>query len=195
MAKSGKKSDGYRGGEEEAWGRDGRDRRDLRGRSRADDEWASSDADDERDRRIAAIVGAQGEVPPVEALDRFHAHLVKNLTLPCLLTSHDEFDWEEPYLRGDASKREYGPLKKTQPSHEDEFELVTLLTDAKNAWSMGGAWERSLVARTRRIADGAQFDLPLAELRVVGGRARNHQLVHDYHDWFNERFAPSMEKG
>ena len=86
---------------------------------------------DDDEQRIQAIVGGPIEdVDRDEARERFYRHMETHLELPCEVTGHSDFDWEEWYVFGRGDRDEYEELKKTQPSHSDRYELLSVNLDA-----------------------------------------------------------------
>ena len=68
----------------------------------------------------------------------FFEHLRRSLVLPCEVTGIEDFQWEEVYVIGPGSRKEYERLKKHQPSYRDRFELVALEMEAIRALSCSG---------------------------------------------------------
>ncbi len=130
--------------------------------------------------RIDAILGDKGDDHEA-ALDALAAHFQANLKLPCQVTGREDFRWEEPYVLGELSPREYKELKKSQPSYTDLFELLGVDRDGGSIWMLFG---EDICAHVRRISDGKVFVLGLAELEVIDEKSPNHQLLHDYALWF-----------
>ena len=42
------------------------------------------------------------------------------------MTGIEDFQWEEPYVIGGWSQKEYERLKKTQPSYRDHYDLLAV---------------------------------------------------------------------
>ena len=135
---------------------------------------------DEQMQRWEAIVGDAAEGTQEEALDVFFEHLEANLQLPCEVTGTEDFRWEEPYVIGGWSQKEYKQLKKTQPSYTDKYELLDIDPDERSEWMM---FNEDMVAHVRRKSDGEEFCLGLAELRVTDKKSPNFQIVDDYAVW------------
>ncbi|MDZ7598034.1 MAG: hypothetical protein U5J82_07040 [Desulfobacterales bacterium] len=49
-----------------------------------------------------------------------------NIEFPCQLTGIEDFHWEEYYVFGTGSKKEYEKLKKKQPSYTDRCNISGL---------------------------------------------------------------------
>jgi hypothetical protein len=92
------------------------------------------------------------------------------------LTGSEDFKWEEYYLLGPGSQKEYERLSKTRPSYQDTFKLLDL--DAEIDFEYG------IFAKVRRMADRKKFILPLADLRATDKKSKNYRLVEDYLVWF-----------
>ena len=134
--------------------------------------------------RIAAIIGSdddEWDVPQAQAASAFYEHLRKNLQLPCQVTGIEDFRWEEPYVIGGWDRNEYEELKKTQPSYKDRYDLLEITAEGYSEWML--FFEEDIAARVRRISDGKEFILGLAELKATDKKSQNHQLLHDYAVW------------
>ena len=151
-----------------------------------DDEAAEEeDWEEERDwdaafARVEAILGDR-ELDCGEVLDVLFAHLQANLHLPSEVTGVEDFRWEEPYVFGGWSPQEYKRLKQTQPSYEDRYELLGIDREACSEWMM---FDEDIAAHVRRISDGKEFILGLAELKATQKDLPDHQLLDDYAVWF-----------
>ena len=137
---------------------------------------------DAQDRRIEAIRG-DDEVSDFDgAVAVFFRHFKANLQLPCEVTGIEDFRWEEPYVLGVWGQDEYEQLKRTQPSHEDRYELLEISREGWSKWKM--FYADDIAAHVRRISDGREFILGLAELEATDKKSPNHQLIDDYAVWF-----------
>ncbi len=150
----------------------------------AEDDDEEDEERDERDldalyARIAAILG-DGEMDRDQELEIFLAHLRAHLTFPCEVTGIEDFQWEEPYVFGGWSVREYRKLKKTQPSYEDRYQLLSIGRD----WSEWMMCNDDLSAHVRRVSDGKEFILGLSELEATDRNSSHYQLLDDYSVWF-----------
>jgi hypothetical protein len=132
---------------------------------------------DEQDRRIAKILGTQ-QVPEVngKALREYLEYLKKNLEFPCRVTGTETFPWEERYVFGHGDKEEYEKLKKTQPSHTDIFELLSLDDEVDE--------DSGIIANVKRVSDERKFRLTLDYLEAMDEQSKNHELLDDYSVWF-----------
>ncbi len=128
------------------------------------------------EQKLEEILGTTNlEVNPTN-LKKYLKYLKQNLTIPCLVTGMEEFEWEEHYTMGPGSKKEYQKLKKTQPSYTDQFNLLKL--DNKLDVEYG------ILAVLERTTDNQKFTLPLADLETVVEDSINAELLEDYSMWF-----------
>ena len=128
------------------------------------------------EQKLEEILGTTNlEVNPTN-LKKYLKYLKQNLTIPCLVTGMEEFEWEEHYTMGPGSKKEYQKLKKTQPSYTDEFNLLKL--DSKLDIEYG------IFAVLERTTDNQKFTLPLADLETVVEDSINAELLEYYSMWF-----------
>lgn len=86
---------------------------------------------------------------------RYRSYLLKNLSLPIIVTGTEDFPWEEPYVIGGWDQREYEKLKKTNPSYRDTFELQALGPPNEH---------EDIIARVKRLSDGRVFEIELSWL-------------------------------
>jgi hypothetical protein len=136
---------------------------------------------DEQDARIDTILGDARAMSLEDARDKFYEHLCGALELPCVVTGIEDFNWEEFYVFGPGSRKEYERLRKTQPSYRDKFDLLAIEKDALSEWMLFRG--EDLAAHVRRQSDGQEFYLGLAELKAVDKKSRNYQLLDDYSVW------------
>jgi hypothetical protein len=145
------------------------------------------DEDDEQERdwdaafeRVQSVLGDR-ELDFDEAVDVLLEHLRANLKLPCEVTGIEDFRWEEPYVLGVWSAKEYDRLRRTQPSFEDDYQLLRIDRSHGSKWML---FSEDLCAKVRRVSDGREFVLGLAELKAADKSSPNHQLLDDYSVWF-----------
>lgn len=131
---------------------------------------------DEQDQRIAAILGTKKLDVTRKTLATYLKHLKQHLQFPCLLTGMEDFRWEEFYVFGPGSPKEYKELKKTRPSYTDTFRLI----DFSDAWDE----EEGLLVNVERVSDKKRFTLPLADLEATDEEPPNYALLDDYSVWF-----------
>lgn len=96
------------------------------------------------EKQIIKILGNKSERNQ-ENSNRYLDYLKKTLKLPCRLTGTEDFPWEEPYIFGGWDQEEYEEKKKTNPSYEDEFELIELLPPSIR--------DDNVIARVKRLED------------------------------------------
>lgn len=102
-------------------------------------------------------------------------HLKKNLQFPCNLTGSEDFEWEEEYVIGGGSQKEYEKLKKTQPSYTDTFKFIKFNSCINEA--------DGILVDVQRTTDRKKFTLPLSYLEAVDEDSPNYQLLDDYVVW------------
>ena len=137
---------------------------------------------DPQDERIEKILGDTEEIDFDDGVDTFFEYLQSHLSLPCEVTGIEDFDWEEIYVVGPGSKKEYERLKKKQPSYTDKYELLKIVRQADSWWAMYE--DEDIGACVRRISDGKEFILGLAELEATDKKSKNYELLDDYSVWF-----------
>jgi hypothetical protein len=138
---------------------------------------------DEQDERIAAVLGDDAaELDLFEGIERFLAHLKKTLRLPCQVTGIEDFQWEEFYVLGPGSRKDYVMLRQTQPSFRDTYMLLGIEKGLASEWMMYPL--EDLTALVRRDSDGREFYLGLSELKAVDKTADEYRLLDDYGVWF-----------
>jgi len=132
---------------------------------------------DKQEKRIMAILGTKKYGVTGATLKKYLKYLKQHVELPCRLTGIEDFDWEEFYVFGPGSKREYEELKVTQPSYKDKFSLIDFVDNLDD-------WEAGIYVVVRREVDRKKFVLPLADLKAINKKSQNHQLLEDYSVWF-----------
>jgi len=133
-------------------------------------------------RRVESILGGSKNLRFDELVDKFFVHLQRLLVLPFEVTGIEDFDWEEYYVLGPGSPKEYERLKKRQPSYRDRFELMAIERDVVSEWMLFGG--EDIAARVRRKSDGKEFYLGLAEVKAIDKRSPTNQLLDDYAVFF-----------
>ena len=63
---------------------------------------------------------------------------------------------------------------------DEPYELLNIGQDEWSEWMM---FDEDIIAHVQRKSDGREFHLGLAELRVIGKKSSNFQLVDDYAVW------------
>lgn len=129
---------------------------------------------DTQEKRIEKILGEDCEVSK-ETSSKYMKYLSSSLKFPCKLTGVEDFPWEEPYILGGASKKEYEKLKKENPSYEDQYELIELLTPVDD--------EFEILAKVKRINDSKIFQIGLSWLESPDKNDSNYRLLNDYSVW------------
>jgi hypothetical protein len=126
---------------------------------------ARMDKYEKQERRIIAILGAKKLDVTRKTLSTYLRYLKNHVENPCQLTGSEDFEWEESYVFGFGSKREYEELKKTQPSYRDKFLLTSFIEDIDEWYGLS--------VRVRRLSDKKQFVLPLADLKSTDKKSKN----------------------
>lgn len=127
--------------------------------------------------RIGQIFSKKSEnlYKNLETLHIYKEFLNSNLDYPVKLTGIEDFDWEEFYILGPGSKKEYERLKKTNPSYTDIYVLNSIDDEYEEHFG--------LIANVTRECDGKTFQIPLADLKSINTETQNYQLLYDYSVW------------
>lgn len=133
-------------------------------------------------KRIAAVVGDEEDGSFEEQVGRYFEQLHRTLKLPCEVTGVEDFQWEERYVFGGGSRAEYERLKKDRPSYEDKYDLLSIEMDVVSEWMLFAG--EDIGAHVKRKSDGKEFWLGLTELKAVGKKSANAQLLHDFAVFF-----------
>ena len=88
----------------------------------------------------------------------------------------EDFSWEEPYVFGGWSQKEYKELKKTRLSYTDTFQFLNL---------EGCDDLRGIYVKAKRVSDKKRFSIPLWDLEVTNEDDPNFPLVSDYSSWMS----------
>jgi hypothetical protein len=84
---------------------------------------------EEQEKRIVRILGTKKLDVTRKTLSTYLKYLKNHVEIPCQLTGIEDFEWEECYVFGFGSKKEYEELKKTQPSYKDKFNLIKFVDE------------------------------------------------------------------
>ena len=130
-----------------------------------------------QERRIEKVFpkGIEDFSKNSETLLIYKGFLDINLDFPIELTGIEDFNWEEFYIFGPGSKREYEILKKTRPSYTDIYVLNSIDNEYNGHFG--------LIANVTRKSDKKNFQIPLADLKAIDIKTRNYQLLDDYSVW------------
>ena len=132
--------------------------------------------------RIKAVVGDSDDLSLRQGVERYYGHLKASLRLPCDVTGTEDLNWEELYILGLRSQKEYAQLRKTQPSYRDTFVLLAIEKDVASKWMLFAGDD--LAARVRCKSDAKEFLLGLSEIEAVDKKSLNCQLLDDFSVWF-----------
>ena len=138
---------------------------------------ALMDKFEKQEKRITAILGTKKLDVTRKTLSTYLKYLKNHVEIPCQLTGIEDFEWEEAYVFGFGSKREYQELKKTQPSYTDKFNLIDFIDDIDDEYD-------GIFVNVQCLSDEKQFVLPLADLRSTDRKSKNCQLLDDFSVWF-----------
>ena len=141
-------------------------------------ELKEQDKMDEQDKRIETILGNSDGIGFDKAVGIFYEYLKPHLQLLVEVTGIEDFRWEEPYILGGWSKRQYEQLKKTQPSYRDRYQLLGIERGTASEWMLFAG--KDIAAHVRRVSDSKEFYLGLAELKVADKKSPNYQIIDDY---------------
>ena len=132
--------------------------------------------DSQFESKIRKILGTKKINANFENSIKYLNYLKQNMQFPCHVTGIEEFEWEEEYIMGFGTKKEYARLKKTQPSYTDSF-TINRVEDLI-------LHEDGIFAQVQRVSDRKNFLLLLAELESVDAMSPNNQLLDDYSVWY-----------
>ena len=132
---------------------------------------------EKQEKRIIAILGTEKIDVTRKTSSTYLKYLKNHLEKPCQLTGIEDFEWEEPYVFGFGSKKEYEELKKTQPSYMDKFNLIKFVDEIDDYYE-------GIFVHAQRLSDKRKFILPLGDLKSTDRRSKNYQLLDDYSVWF-----------
>jgi len=126
------------------------------------------------EKRIGIIFGKQCDRNN-NTIKKYYHYLVKQIQLPCYLTGLEDFPWEELYILGGWSKKEYEKLKQEKPSYTDQYELLKILEPKKE--------DEDIFVRVKRLSDKKEFEIGLDWLKTLHSKDKNFQLLDDYAVW------------
>lgn len=130
---------------------------------------------DEEEKRINNILNTDDISVTQDNLNKYYNYLKDNLKTPCVLTGREDFDWEEPYILGSWSKKEYEKFKKTKPSYTDKFEFISLIEEYDD-------W-KGIYVNVKRLSDKKLFNIPLWDLEGRDKKNSNFLIVSDFSSW------------
>lgn len=130
--------------------------------------------EDEFELELQEILGTHDLEVNEENLTRYLQFLKARIKPHYKLTGNGEFDWEEEYVSGGKSKKEYEKLKKQRPSYTDTFSLVQFCD----------VGTEGIMVKVERTSDRRQFILPLIDLDVTPEDPEHFELIDNYLLWF-----------
>jgi hypothetical protein len=122
---------------------------------------------------IDTVLGTKSEKSRSTA-KRFRRYLLDHLELPARVTGIEDFPWEEAYVFGVYSDKEYEAMKRDNPSFTDEFDLLDIEDPDEHD---------DCQAKTRRVADGKVFLMGLSWLEAVDKDSDTYRLLDAYSKW------------
>ena len=131
---------------------------------------------DEQESRIAKIFSSN-EIPDVskQHAETFINFIKTNISPNVLLVGREIFfPWEESYMFGRGTEREYKYLKKKQISHDDQVQLISF-----EKFDYDGDW----VVKVKRLSDKKSFNAHLSWFKCVETDSNNAQLLDDFAFW------------
>jgi hypothetical protein len=138
---------------------------------------ALMDKFEKQEKRIFAILRTKKLDVTRKTLKTYLEYLKKQVEILCQLTGIEDFEWEERYVFGFGSKKEYEKLKKTRPSYKDKFNLIKFVDDIDDEYD-------GIFVHVQRISDERKFVLTLSDLKSTDRKSKNYQLLDDYSVWF-----------
>jgi len=132
---------------------------------------------EKQEKRITAILGTKKLDVTRKTLSTYLKYLKSHVEIPCQLTGIEDFEWEEAYVFGFGSKKEYEELKKTQPSYKDKFDLIKFIDEIDDYYD-------GIFVDVQRVSDKKKFVIALADLKSTDRKSKNYQLLDDYAVWF-----------
>jgi len=130
--------------------------------------------EEEFELELKEIFGTDDLEVNEENLNRYLQFLKNRIKPHYKLTGNGAFDWEEEYVSGGKSKKEYEKLKKQQPSYTDTFSLVHFCD----------VGTEGIMVKVERTSDRRQFILPLIDLEVTTEDPEHFELIDNYFLWF-----------
>ena len=129
---------------------------------------------DKCDKIIETVLGKNGNNRNEKNIEIFKNYLLAHLKLPVRVTGIEDFPWEERYVFGYGSQKEYANMKKDNPSYADEFDLLDIKDTARSD---------DLIGKIKRISDRKVFDFELSWLKAVDEKSNAFDLLNAYAIW------------
>lgn len=130
--------------------------------------------EDEFELELKEILGDRDLEVNEKNLNRYLQFLKNRVKPPYKLTGNGAFDWEEDYLTGGKSQKEYEKRKKQQPSYTDTFSLLQFCD----------VGTEGIMVKVERTSDLRQFILPLIDLEGTPENPQHFELIENYLLWF-----------
>ena len=131
---------------------------------------------DNFEKNITSILKTD-DVPDVneEYLGKFLNYFQENFDKNVTLTGAEVFRWEEYYIFGPGSKKEYEDKKKKNLSSDDLFSLIGITEDFID--------DVDPVIKVRRLTDKKLFYIGLSWVTTKEENNPMHILLEDFSTW------------
>jgi len=130
---------------------------------------------DDQENRISDILDSTNIHVNIENLKKYRTFLIQHLKGRILLNGVEDFPWEERFVFGFGSEKEYAQLRKTRPSYKDTFKLVKILS--------ADEFQGDLLVKVQRQSDRRTFKIPLSQLKCIDEASDNYTLLDDFSVW------------
>jgi len=130
---------------------------------------------DEQENRISDLLDSTNIHVNSENLKKYRTFLIQHLKGRILLNGVEDFPWEERFVFGFGSEKEYTQLRKTRPSYKDTFKLVKILS--------ADEFQGDLLVKVQRQSDRRTFKIPLSQLKCIDEASDNYTLLDDFSVW------------
>ncbi len=130
---------------------------------------------DDQENRISDILESTNIHVNIENLKKYRTFLIQHLKGRILLNGVEDFPWEERFVFGFGSEKEYAQLRKTRPSYKDTFKLVKILS--------ADEYQGDLLVKVQRQSDRRAFKIPLSQLKCIDEKSDNYTLLDDFSAW------------
>ncbi|WP_044169982.1 calcium-binding protein [Kamptonema formosum] len=133
--------------------------------------------EEEFEKRLQAILGKKQLEVSERTLKTYLEFLKKHVRVPCPVKACQEFEWEEYYLYGPGSLKEYEKLKRIRPSHTDKFQIIRFEDKIESD-------DDGILVEVQRLTDSKNFTLNLYELEATDEESASAEFLDDYAVWF-----------
>lgn len=143
-----------------------------------DEDYEEDDFDPEEfEPKIMAILGSENIEVNLRNQKKYLSYLSQSIdNKRCILTGNQEFAWEDYYIFGSGTPKEYEKQRKTEASFMDQFNFISFSPDISKS--------DGIMVKVERLSDGKLFTLPLWQLEPIETTTKNFELISDYVTWF-----------